>query len=453
MELEVSVIRRDGGTQPRALINPFQVDEYAADMAAGATFPPVVVFNDGSEYWLADGFHRVAAAEKAGFRSVCVDVRQGTRRDAVLYSVGANSAHGLRRTNEDKHRAVLTLLQDEEWRQWSNVEIARRCGVSHTFVNSLRSLETVSSDARTYTTKHGTVAVMNTAAIGRQSLADEVYEKAPERVKTAVVEGDLTLRQAFSLTKALAAAGPRTRALAEKAGLDDAELIGWLSDGEAAGREWFEEIEASGFIQPGDEETAVGLRDGVRALEGAVKARARLHRQLANQARHARPFPTGKFRVIYVDPPWPYDNSGFEQSAEGQYPTMSLEAIRGLPVAELATDESALFLWATSPFLSDAMQVIQAWGATYKASLVWDKGRGPGLGWFADTHHELLLVATWAGNLHPLYRPPSVQRFAPLSHSTKPDEWRALVEAMYGGPYVELFARSERPGWTTWGNE
>ncbi len=107
-------IRTDGGTQPREYLNELVLSEYAESMTDGTAFPPVVVFFDGSHYWLADGFHRFFAAKKCGAQEIDADVRQGTRRDAKLYAVGANAAHGLRRTNVDKRRAALTLLQDEE---------------------------------------------------------------------------------------------------------------------------------------------------------------------------------------------------------------------------------------------------------------------------------------------------------------------------------------------------
>ena len=101
-------------------------------------------------------------------------MRQGTRRDAILFSVGANASHGLRRTNQDKRRAVETLLRDEEWGAWSNSEIARRCGVHHSTVADLRpSLSVSASEPRTYTTKHGTIATMNTAAIGKRPAAPD----------------------------------------------------------------------------------------------------------------------------------------------------------------------------------------------------------------------------------------------------------------------------------------
>lgn len=137
--LPYAQIRTDGGTQMRAAIDEVTADEYAQELRQGAAFPPVVVFYDGSDHWLGDGFHRVQAyflvyGDKA---KIPCDVRPGTRRDAVLCAAGANAVHGLRRTNADKRRAVETLLRDEEWSQWSDREIARRCHVTQPFVSKL----------------------------------------------------------------------------------------------------------------------------------------------------------------------------------------------------------------------------------------------------------------------------------------------------------------------------
>lgn len=165
--IPISAIRLDGGTQSRALLQDGIINEYAAALEDGASFPPVVLFYDGSDHWLADGFHRVRAYLFAGRDAIPADVRQGTRRDAILYSVGANEAHGLRRTNDDKRRAVLTLLNDAEWAKWSDREIARRCNVSDKTVASLRPVTADFRSERTYTTKHGTTATMNTSAIGK----------------------------------------------------------------------------------------------------------------------------------------------------------------------------------------------------------------------------------------------------------------------------------------------
>jgi hypothetical protein len=97
-----------------------------------------VVFGDGGEYWLADGYHRWHAADIAGLQVIAADVRPGGRREAILHSVGANAEHGWRRSNDDKRKAVQTLLNDAEWSGWSDREIARRCGVSDRMANGLR---------------------------------------------------------------------------------------------------------------------------------------------------------------------------------------------------------------------------------------------------------------------------------------------------------------------------
>jgi hypothetical protein len=128
------------------------------------------VFYDGKTYRLADGFHRYRAACVAGSKTVLCEVRRGGKRDALLFSVSSNAAHGLRRTNDDKRMAVSKLLKDKVWWKWSDREISRRCHVGHPFVAQLRNELAVtgsSSSERTYTTKHGTKAKMKTGKIGK----------------------------------------------------------------------------------------------------------------------------------------------------------------------------------------------------------------------------------------------------------------------------------------------
>lgn len=138
--LNIADVRLDGGTQPRAGIDQAVVEDYANDMQAnGDEFPPVQVVYDGQAYWLWDGFHRLHARKRNGLYTVPAIVRQGTRRDAVLLSVGANAKHGFRRTTQDKQRAIETLLRDDEWVMWSDREIARRCAVDGKSVAARRS--------------------------------------------------------------------------------------------------------------------------------------------------------------------------------------------------------------------------------------------------------------------------------------------------------------------------
>lgn len=165
--LPIDQIRTDGGMQPRDHISDDVVKRYIEDMTNGAEFPPVTTFFDGTDYWLSDGYHRLTASRCLERSEIVAEVHQGTRRDAVLHSVGANATHGYPRSNADKRRAVLTLLKDDEWSQWSDREIARRSAVGPPLVARIREEFTVTNySERTYTTKHGTEAVMNTVNIG-----------------------------------------------------------------------------------------------------------------------------------------------------------------------------------------------------------------------------------------------------------------------------------------------
>jgi hypothetical protein len=186
LSIPLDAIRVDGGTQPRTALSRDQVAEYASDMKRGDQFPPVTVFFDGSAYWLADGFHRYHARKALGFGEIAADVRQGTRRDAVLFSVGANASHGMRRTNEDKRHAVLTLFSDPEWAAWSDREIARRCGVSDRFVNGIRPSTAVSANGSQIedtrkVQRGGVVYEMQTGAIGKAAEGKAVKSKAGKR--------------------------------------------------------------------------------------------------------------------------------------------------------------------------------------------------------------------------------------------------------------------------------
>lgn len=170
--IDLSLIRLDGGTQPRAFIDNDTVDDYAEAIKNGAEFPAITVYFDGTDYWLADGFHRYYATAKAGFLEILAEIRQGDRRQAVLSSVGANAKHGLKRGDRDKRRAVETLLRDAEWVLWNNSKIARSCNVSDTFVADVRKSIFGSTEDRgglklRKVERKGKVYEQNTANIGK----------------------------------------------------------------------------------------------------------------------------------------------------------------------------------------------------------------------------------------------------------------------------------------------
>ena len=140
--LNINAVRIDGGTQSRVALHDDTVSDYADSIVDGVTLPPVSVFFDGSDYWLADGFHRYHAYRKAGKTSIPAEVSTGAKRDAILYAAGANIGHGLRRTNADKRRAVEMILADADCAEnWTDREIASHCAVSVSFVGAVRRPE------------------------------------------------------------------------------------------------------------------------------------------------------------------------------------------------------------------------------------------------------------------------------------------------------------------------
>lgn len=144
--LSIERIRTDGGTQSRSELNTDKIAEYAQLMLGGTIFPPEIVFYDGSDYWLGDGFHRYHAKKYIGRETTYVEIKQGTRRDAVLHSMEANTRHGIPLPLFDRKRCAKALLEDSEWSQWSDREIGRRCGLSHVTIGAMRQELTGKND-------------------------------------------------------------------------------------------------------------------------------------------------------------------------------------------------------------------------------------------------------------------------------------------------------------------
>jgi len=206
-QLATSHIRTDGGTQTREELDESVVAEYAEAMAAGAKFPPCVVFYDGVNNWLADGFHRFYAAVKNKKTLLC-EQHNGSKRDAIFYSTGANGAHGLRRSNQTKRNQVTILLNDVEWNARADGWIASHCIVSPHTVAAIRkelSLvgyanaypnERITRDGREISTENrgrppATQAPQNFAADNAQN--DEIEEPTPDAFDDETPESETDL--------------------------------------------------------------------------------------------------------------------------------------------------------------------------------------------------------------------------------------------------------------------
>lgn len=229
-ELKLSQLRIDGGTQPRVAINEEVVSDYADRLREGVVLPPITAFFDGVVYWLADGFHRYHAHRRAGRETIAVDVHDGGLREAILYAVGANTEHGLRRTNEDKRKAVQMLLtheiasKDENGNPWSNCEIARRCRVDEGTVRNYRknlSSEIPKVDTSKRVVKRGdSVYIQNTAKIGKSR--PKASPRQAESQATAASEDCVSLDLPHNPK---AAARTLLRTFGQKVAVDIAEYV------------------------------------------------------------------------------------------------------------------------------------------------------------------------------------------------------------------------------------
>lgn len=159
-----------------------------------------------------------------------------------------------------------------------------------------------------------------------------------------------------------------------------------------------------------------------------------------------------RFGTIYLDPPWCYGNQATRSATDNHYPTMTIEEIAALPVAELAAQESHIYLWTTNAFLHDSFHLLEQWGFTYKSLLVWDKERyGIGNYWRLQTEYLLLANKGGLGVADKSNR--NIIREESKGHSVKPHVIRKMIESMSPSPRLEMFARRVATGWTCWGNE
>jgi N6-adenosine-specific RNA methylase IME4 len=164
-----------------------------------------------------------------------------------------------------------------------------------------------------------------------------------------------------------------------------------------------------------------------------------------------------KYQIIYADPPWPVKKIIRKvrpnQKESLDYPTMSLEAIKGLKVNDIADDNSVLFLWTTHAFLPEAFNVMSSWGFKYQRMITWDKNNGMCL--FGFHHRTEFLLFGYKGKIEMYPRRkafPTLVMAKSERHSEKPQIFRDLI-APFGTTKIELFARQKTEGWDVWGNE
>ncbi len=173
-----------------------------------------------------------------------------------------------------------------------------------------------------------------------------------------------------------------------------------------------------------------------------------------------------KYRTILADPPWQFQNRTGKVAPEhkrlNRYSTMTLSEIKQLPITSITAEKSHLYLWVPNALLPEGLEVMAAWGFKYKTNIIWEKVRkdgfpdGRGVGFYFRNVTEILLFGVRGTNNRTEQagrRQVNIIRSMKREHSRKPDETYDIIESCSIGPYLELFARGDRPNWTMWGNQ
>ena len=293
---------------------------------------------------------------------------------------------------------------------------------------------------------------------GGRPRADTRLKAEPSLLTRAIEGANLRRGPAYELQEIAGPQDPRLRAVADEA----AESY------YAQARETLQPATQAGLRQAviGAVHAALGP-DEIRRMGKALQRDAQAQKAVRRAAREVdlgeatraagAALGTRLYAVIYADPPWRFEvqsrETGLDRSADNHYPTMPTEEICALQVPAAA--DCALFLWATAPMLEHGLQVLRAWGFSYRSNLVWNKAR-IGTGYWARNKHEHLLIGT-RGQVPapaPGTQPDSVIDAVVGRHSEKPADFARAIELIFPtAPKVELFARAPRRGWDSWGNE
>lgn len=370
-------------------IDPVKVAELAGSINEIGLLCPIVVRRVNEHFELVAGAHRMEAFKLLGRNTIPAEVFSGSDLDAELAEI-----------DENLKRAELTVLEQGELLVRRNEILIERGERAQSGTNIKNLTGVMVTPVSSTSDIASEIGLSESSAHQRMQIAHDIAPDVKDAIRDTPIADSTT------------------------------QLLALARMDEEAQRTVVERIGNSG-----------------KTVKQAIQ-------DLRDESKRVQPFPTGKYQVIYADPPWQYDNSGFNESAENQYPTMTIDEICVLPIESLCTDESILFLWATNPLLEDALKVMRAWGFAYKTNMAWIKDKARGKGWFLKSKHELILIGTRKNTPHPAERLDSCfEANRGDVHSRKPECVYGMIEAMYPGKKVELFARQTRKGWTVWGNE
>lgn len=444
----------------KALIPQLAADEYElleASIQAEGCRDALVVWGD----ILVDGHNRYAICQKHGVGFQTVARAFDSREDVIIWMVNNQLA---RRNITSFVRGELALRMKAAIANKAKANLVTSTGGANPQpLLNLAKPEIANTRAE----------IAKAADLSQETVrkVEKVTANAPKSVTTAARSGDLSVDRAYKITMALQNLPDEFHEPAIKLAGDNDEKVNILarlhkSQGSPETNGTFDELMSTGGFHWGDdlEKWCNFLTAPIEDIQRGLKSIAVYHAKLESDKR--RDHRVGEavnlaqlsktYNIVYADPPWRYEHVKTENRAiENHYPTMELDEICKLPITEVAAPDAVLFIWATSPKLAEAIQVLTAWGFVYRTCMVWKKDK-IGMGYYVRQQHELLLIAT-RGTLPvpmPSDRYSSVIDAPRGKHSEKPERFYEVIEAMYPEyDKVELFSRNVRKGWDGWGNQ
>jgi len=415
-------------------VDPVHVRELADSIKVSGPISPVLIREENLT--LIDGFHRVAAMRELGFQNV----------ECILTPCDDETFWDLRIMSATLHKAV-TFARSVDWIEeaFKASALAKNYKSVYSLFREARNpnipkeaLEWVSSKAQ----KWGlSIQTIENWLYTKKSLATELYEE----IKTASPEKQLSTRHYIEVAHYLPDKPELQKAVIEKAKKQE------LTSPEVR------EVATAIKKAADDEEIKSILKQPIsRTAEQMVKE-AKIEKLLSQPRKQIDiPLPQGKYRTVIIDPPWPIEKILREVRPNQvllDYPTMTIEEIKALPVPELAYEDGChIYLWTTHKYLPRAFEVLDAWGADYECLLTWVKNVGiTPFSWMYSTEHCLFARI---GNLPLLKLGKRLDFEAKVrEHSRKPDEFYNLIKEVSPEPRIDMFSREKREGFAQYGNE
>lgn len=440
----------------KALIPQLAADEYElleASIKAEGCRDALVVWGD----ILIDGHNRYEICQKHSVQFQTTAREFDSREDVVIWMVN----------NQLARRNITSFVRGELALRMKSAIADKAKANQLANLKQGKEVPVLQSLAERVNTR---AEVAKAADMSQETIrkVEKVAEAAPEQIKESARRGDISVDRAYRLTKVIEDAPTVVVDTVLRYAADEPEKADILKrlhlsglTGETNGT--FDEISQTGGFSYGDDmsehvnfETAP-VEEIRRGLDSIVKHHRRIGIETRRAAAAETPPPTGKYKCIVIDPPWPVEKIERDvrpnQGQQLDYPTMTLEQIKALPISDLAYEDGChLYLWTTHKFLPDAFELVKAWGFHYQCLMTWVKPTGmTPYSWMYNTEHVLFARR---GSLDLSKLGMKLAFEAPVTvHSAKPDVFYERVLAASIEPRIEMFARKEREGFYAWGNE